>query len=44
MGTKRPGLHAAPSVGAIAGASGVHRQEYLSTTDYHKQGEVCIAL
>ena len=44
MGTKRPGLHAAPSVRVTAGASGVHRQKYLSTTDHHKQGEVYIAL
>ena len=43
MGTKRPGLHAALSVRATAGASGVHRQKYLSTLDHHKQGEVYIA-
>ena len=43
MGTKRPELHAVPSVDA-AGASGVYRQKYLSATDNHKQGEVQIAL
>lgn len=44
MGTVRPVLHAAPSVGAASFASGVHRQEYLSATDNHKLGEVHTAL
>ena len=42
MGTTRPGFHAAPSVG-VAGALGAHRQEYLSATSNHKQGEVHVA-